>query len=274
MPAIVIIPARYASTRFPGKPLCLLKGKFMIQHVYERAKKAKFANEVYVATDSEAIIKAVESFGGKVVMTSNRHPSGTDRIAEAVKKIKNISADDIIVNVQGDEPLIEPKMIDDVIALMDDKDASIGTLAKKIENIEEVLNPNVVKVVFNEEGYALYFSRAPIPYHRDIFQKTEDKEQKTDFKEKNFTLYKGLPPESLSSVFFFKHIGIYAYKQDALIRFSKAKTTRLENIEKLEQLRALEMGLKIKVGQTELETIGVDTPQDLERVEECLSLSS
>jgi 3-deoxy-manno-octulosonate cytidylyltransferase (CMP-KDO synthetase) len=261
MPAIVVIPARYGSARFPGKPLCLLNGKFMIQHVYERAKKAKFINEVYVATDSIVIKDAVENFGGKAVMTSEKHPSGTDRIAEAIEKINNIDNNDIIVNVQGDEPLIEPKMIDDVITLMEDSEASIGTLAKRIEKTREILDPNIVKVIFTESGYALYFSRSPIPYFRDFFEIR---------KEEEFCSMFCINKSGLS---IFKHIGIYAYKKDALIKFSKTEVSKLESIEKLEQLRALEIGLKIKVAQTEFETIGVDTPEDLKRVERCLSLS-
>jgi len=269
MPAIVIIPSRYASSRFPGKPLCLLSGKPMIQHVYERAREAHGVHAVFVATDNKLIYDTVEDFGGNAIMTSEAHPSGTDRIAEAVEKLQakgyRLQVSDIIVNVQGDEPMIHPQMIDDVISLMDDERASVGTLAKRIENIMEIIDPNVVKVVFNAEGFALYFSRSPIPYHRDIFQKTEDRRQRTDF------FY--LSSESLSSVFCFKHIGIYAYRKDVLLSLSKLPSTRLEEIEKLEQLRALENGFRIKVKETEFETIGVDTPMDLEKVEKCLSIS-
>ncbi|HAK88491.1 MAG TPA: 3-deoxy-manno-octulosonate cytidylyltransferase [Nitrospiraceae bacterium] len=250
MPAIIIIPARYASTRFPGKPLCPLSGKPLIRHVYERSKQAKSALEVFVATDNKLIYDAVEGFGGKAIMTSENHPSGTDRIAEAVKKLENTEYGtrdtDIIVNVQGDEPMIQPEMIDDVIKLMEDERASIGTLAKKIEEAEEITDPNIVKVVFDEEGFALYFSRSPIPYHRDGNRLSQR---------------------------YFKHIGIYAYRKDVLLRLSALPSTRLEDIEKLEQLRALENGFKIKVKETGFETIGVDTLTDLERVEKCLSIS-
>lgn len=252
MPAIVIIPARYGSTRFPGKPLCHLFGKPMIRHVYERAVKAGLADAVYIATDNENIVSAVEDFGGNVIMTSAEHRSGTDRIAEAVSKLYENGAltegmDDVIVNVQGDEPMIMPEMIDDVIRLMDDGRASICTLAKRIEAAEEIADPNVVKVVFDNEGFALYFSRAPIPYHRDA--------------------------TATAGARYFKHIGIYAYRKDVLRQFSQLSPTRLEETEKLEQLRALETGLKIKVQETQYETIGVDTASDLERVEKCLNLS-
>ena len=252
MAAIVIIPARYGSTRFPGKPLCHLLGKPMIQHVYERVRAARLVRDVFIATDSEAIFSAVEGFGGKAIMTSTAHRSGTDRIAEAVTKLGEVAGiggpgkqdEQIIVNVQGDEPLIMSEMVDAVIKLMEDERAAIGTLAKRIQTPEEIDDPNVVKVVFDDEGFALYFSRSPIPYHRE-----------------------------LSSKVYYKHIGIYAYRKDTLLRFSRLAPTRLEEIEKLEQLRALEHGLKIKVQETLHETIGVDTAMDLERVEKCLSLS-
>ncbi len=259
MSAIVIIPSRYASTRFPGKPLCPLSGKPMIQHVYERANEARLVQDVFVATDNKLIYDAVEGFGGKAIMTSEAHRSGTDRIAEAVERLQDkgcgIQDKDIIVNVQGDEPLIHPKMVDDVIKLMDDERASIGTLAKRIEEEKEITDPNIVKVVFNDEGFALYFSRSPIPYHRNEWK---DLRQIT-IHGSRFTV--------------FKHIGIYAYRKDVLLKFSKMSPTRLEQTEKLEQLRALENGLKIKVKETEFETIGVDIPMDLERVERCLSIS-
>jgi len=169
MSAIVIIPARYASTRFPGKPLALLKGIPVIQHVYQRAVHCRLADDVVVATDSKAIFEKVLSFGGKAVMTSSDHSSGTDRIAEVAGPMNY----DIIVNVQGDEPLIEPEMIDDVISVLDDPRASIGTLAIRIKDRGEIFNPNVVKVVFNRNGFAFYFSRAPIPYHRDEWKDIE-----------------------------------------------------------------------------------------------------
>lgn len=263
MPAIVIIPARYGSTRFPGKPLCLLKGRPMIEHVYERAKKAELIQEVYVATDSHLIEEKVKEFGGKAIMTSEEHSSGTDRIAEAVEKINDlkINDSDIIINLQGDEPLIDPKMINDLVTLMKDKETEIGTLAKRIERQEEIFDPNVVKVVFGKDGYAFYFSRSPIPYYRDIFEVLRERDDCSLFCMKK------------SGISFYKHIGIYAYRKGVLTLFSKGKVSRLEEAEKLEQLRALEMGFKIRVKETEFETIGVDTPDDVKKVERCLNLS-
>ncbi|HXW69356.1 MAG TPA: 3-deoxy-manno-octulosonate cytidylyltransferase [Dissulfurispiraceae bacterium] len=263
MAAIVIIPARYGSTRFPGKPLCHLLGKPLIQHVYERVIEARLVRDVFIATDSTAIYSAVVGFGGKAVMTSTEHRSGTDRIAEAVTKLTEANdiggagerGEQIIVNVQGDEPLIRPEMVDALIGLMEDERAAIGTLAKRIQTPEEIEDPNVVKVVFNDEGFALYFSRSPIPYHRDL-----------DY-------VPGSPAPRFPDSLFYKHIGIYAYRKEALLRFSRLAPSRLEEIEKLEQLRALEGGFKIKVHETRHETIGVDTAMDLERVEKCLSLS-
>lgn len=259
MSAIVIIPSRYASTRFPGKPLCLLLGKPMIQHVYERTKKASLAREVFVATDNKQIYDTVIGFGGKAIMTSEKHLSGTDRIAEAVLNLENTEHrtqnTDIIVNVQGDEPMIQPEMVDEAISIMEDKRASISTIVKRIRDMEEILDPNIVKVVFNEEGFALYFSRAPIPYHRDEWKDLKHLKVHNS----QFTVY--------------KHNGIYAYRKDVLLNISKLPATKLEKIEKLEQLRALENGFRIKVKETGFETIGVDTPMDLERVERCLSIS-
>jgi 3-deoxy-manno-octulosonate cytidylyltransferase (CMP-KDO synthetase) len=243
MASIVIIPARYESTRFPGKPLYPLKGKPLIQHVFENAKRATLAEDVIVATDSETIFEKVFAFGGKAVMTDQKHPSGTDRIAEVAASMKY----DIIVNVQGDEPLIRPEMIDDVIALLSDQRASIGTLVKKIENSEEITDPNVVKAVFDREGLALYFSRAPIPSHARHSE--------------------------IHTPCYYKHIGIYSYRRDTLLSLAAMQPTELEKTEKLEQLRALENGIRIKVKETFFETYGVDTPEDLERVEKWLSIS-
>ncbi len=269
MTAIVIIPARYDSTRFPGKPLSLLRGKTLIQHVYENSKGAHLVGDVIVATDSEAIFEKVLSFGGKAVMTSRKHPSGTDRIAEVAA-----SADyDIVVNVQADEPLVRPQMIDDVITLLYDERASIGTLTKRITDIEEVLDPNVVKVVFDEDGFALYFSRLPIPYHRDEWKNFKDLvtsyESRVRGKEKDVMNNSQLVTRN--SQLCYKHIGIYSYRREALLRLSRMEPTELEKIEKLEQLRALEKGMKIKTKETFFETCGVDTPEDLKKVEKCLS---
>lgn len=243
MASIVIIPARYESTRFPGKPLYPLKGKTLIQHVFENAKRSALAEDVIVATDSEAIFEKVFAFGGKAVMTDPKHPSGTDRIAEVAASMKY----DIIVNVQGDEPLIRPEMIDDVIALLSDQRASIGTLVKRIENTEEINDPNVVKAVFDREGFALYFSRAPIPSHARHSE--------------------------IRTPCYYKHIGMYSYRRDTLLSLAAMQPTELEKTEKLEQLRALENGIRIKVKETSFETYGVDTPEDLERVEKWLSIS-
>lgn len=261
MPSIIVIPARYDSTRFPGKPTALLKGKPVIQHVYENAKDSRLAEDVIVATDNDAVFEKVRSFGGKAMMTLGEHASGTDRVSEVAGK----SDCDIIVNVQGDEPLIKAEMIDAVITLLTaDSSADIGTLVKRIDMPEDVVNPNVVKTVFNHENFALYFSRAPIPYHRDSNESQVTSDKLKD-KDKNSLLV---------TRYYYKHIGIYSYRRNALLKLAGLKPSRLEEIEKLEQLRALENGFKIKVAETSFETIGVDTPQDLERVEKWLSLSS
>lgn len=251
MKAIIVIPARYDSTRFPGKPLASLNGKPLIQHVYENSVAALRADEVIVATDSETIFERVESFGGNAVMTSSEHTSGTDRVAEVAMNTEC----DIIVNVQGDEPLVRPGMIDDVITLLSDSRADIGTLVKRVTEPGDITDPNAVKAVFNSDGFALYFSRAPIPYHRDEW-KDLDK-----FKIQN----------SRFSVF--KHIGIYSYRRDVLLKLKDLKPSRLEEAERLEQLRALENSFRIKVKETQFETIGVDNPGDIERVEKWLSSS-
>lgn len=261
MTAIVIIPARYHSTRFPGKPLSLLRGKTLIQHVYENSRGAHLIGDVIVATDSEAIYDKVLSFGGKAVMTRKEHPSGTDRIAEVAASVDY----DIVVNVQADEPLVRPQMVDDVILLLRDERASMGTLMKRIMEADEVLDPNVVKVVIDAEGFALYFSRSPIPYHRDERnllskeQRAKSEDFASTFETRNFYCY--------------KHIGIYSYRRETLLALSGMEETKLEKIEKLEQLRALEKGIKIKTKETFFETFGVDTPEDLEKVEKCLNTS-
>jgi 3-deoxy-manno-octulosonate cytidylyltransferase (CMP-KDO synthetase) len=250
--AVAIIPARFDATRFPGKPLALLRGKPIIQHVYEHATNASLIDFAVIATDDNRIFDAVNTFGGKAVMTSADHESGTDRIAEAAEEIEC----EYIVNVQGDEPFIRPEMIDDVVDLLynDDK-ASISTLAKKITDIHDIRSPHVVKVVTDKMGYALYFSRSPIPFYRDEWQDSE-----------NNTLN-----DNRSAVF--KHIGIYGFRKKELKRFTSMEKGRLEQIEKLEQLRALAAGMKIKVGETEFETHGIDTLDDLRRAEEWLSIS-
>jgi 3-deoxy-manno-octulosonate cytidylyltransferase (CMP-KDO synthetase) len=252
--AVAVIPARFDSKRFPGKPLAVLGGKILIQHVYEQASAARLIDNVFVATDDRRVFDAVIGFGGKAIMTSRNHTCGTDRIAEAVKDMDC----EIIVNVQGDEPFIRPEMVDETISiLMDDPKASISTLVRKIESIEELISPDIVKVVIDNEGYAMYFSRSPIPYYRDEW-KTEGGR---DFH---------LP----SSVPYYKHIGIYGYRKDVLLRLAETEEGRLERTERLEQLRALAIGLKIKVKETPYDTLGIDTKEDLERAEKWLSLYS
>ncbi|MEK6693460.1 MAG: 3-deoxy-manno-octulosonate cytidylyltransferase [Nitrospirota bacterium] len=234
---VAIIPARYNSTRLPGKPLLDILGKPMIQHVWERARKAGKIERVIVATDDEGVYNAVTAFGGEAAMTSKNHLSGTDRVAEVISGFTFET--EIIVNVQGDEPMIDPDMIDQVVKLLqNDSRASIGTLCRKTEDNKEIMDPNIVKVVFDKEGFALYFSRSPIPYNRD----------------------------GHGSVSYYKHLGIYSYRRDALLRLSSMNPTPLEKTEKLEQLRALENGFRIKVSETDTDTIGVDTIEDLEKV--------
>ena len=243
MRVVIVIPARMGSTRFPGKVLADLVGKPIIQHVYERAQRAKGADEVIIATDSTEVAEAVSSFGGRAVMTSPDHASGTDRIAEAAAGLDC----DIIVNVQGDEPLMEPSTIEATIGLLTDSSADMGTAAVRISSDETARDPNSVKVVFGKDGFALYFSRSPIPFHRDI--------------------WKG--PSSATAgrgTRLYKHIGIYSYRRDALMRLSELPPTELEMTERLEQLRALESGMRIKVAVVDSDTPGVDTPEDLERV--------
>ncbi|MDP3297541.1 MAG: 3-deoxy-manno-octulosonate cytidylyltransferase [Thermodesulfovibrionia bacterium] len=280
--AVAIIPARFASTRLPGKPLASLKGKVLIQRVYEQASSAKLIDAVFVATDDKRIFDVVNNFGGKAVMTSSSHISGTDRIAEAAKNIDC----EIIVNVQGDEPFIRPEMVDDTVKLLiDDPRAAISTLAKKTTNIEEILSPDVVKVVMDNEGFAMYFSRSPIPYYRDEWQvqNTEHRTQSTEnppsppFSKggmEGFVFKLRTPNSELPTFFCFKHIGIYGFRKEVLIDFSILEQGRLEMIEKLEQLRALASGMKIKVKETVYDTFGIDTIEDLRKAEEWLSLSS
>ncbi len=242
MDITAIIPARYASTRLPGKPLLDIAGKPMVQHVYERAKTSGLVNRVIVATDDSKIFDAVKKFGGDAVMTSEAHKSGTDRLAEVAKGLKS----DIIVNIQGDEPLIESGMIDEAIRpLMDDGSIVMGSLKAEIRDETELNNPNVVKVVVDRNDFALYFSRYPIPYIRD---------------DSPLSLLTGR----------FKHIGLYVYRREFLLEYAGMPQTPLEEAEKLEQLRALENGYRIKVPTTRYQSIGVDTEEDLERVRRLL----
>lgn len=235
-----IIPARYDSSRFPGKVLVDIDGKSMIQRVYEQAKKASSLTEVVIATDDERVFQAIEAFGGQVVFTDKNHQSGTDRCAE-VLRFDHFQTFDIVVNIQGDEPFIQPEQIDKaVLFLQKNPHFNIATLAKKIEEANPLFSPNVVKVVFGNTRNALYFSRNAIPYLRD--EALGNWLQKADF---------------------YKHIGLYAFQKSTLEAVANLPIGRLENGEKLEQLRWLENGFSIGVEITDLETIGVDTPEDL-----------
>lgn len=239
MSIIGIIPARWGSTRFEGKVLAPINGKPMLQHVWERAKKSKWLDAIIVACDDKRVLAAAQSFGAKAVMTKSDHISGSDRIAEAVKNLKV----NIVVNIQGDEPLIDPKVIDNLArALSKDKNCQMATVIKVLDKKEELDNPNVVKVIVDNQHNALYFSRSVIPYNR-----------------------------GQEKVTYYKHLGIYAYRKNFLLKFTKLPKSKLENIEKLEQLRALEAGYKIKTVLTQHETIGVDTLEDLKRVQSLLA---
>ena len=235
MKILCVIPARYASTRLPGKPLADIAGKPMICRVYDRAVQAKCLSEVVVATDDQRVQQAVEAHGGKAMMTAKDHPTGTDRLAEVAAAYPDI---DLIINVQGDEPLIEPSIIDALAAAFDgDADLKMATVMTEITDEAEQMNPNNVKVVTDKNGYALYFSRSLLPYPR---------------------YRKGVPV--------YKHIGIYAYKREFLLHYAKMAPTPLEETEALEQLRALENGYRIKVIRTDHRFVGVDTAEDLAMV--------
>ncbi len=238
MKATVIIPARYGSTRLAAKPLADLCGKPMIQHVYEQAIRASWVDRVTVATDDPRIVDAVKSFGGQVVMTAGHHQTGTDRISEVADQ----SMAQVIMNLQGDLPLLVPEMLDQLIEQFGKGDAVMGTLKREITSADELYNPNVVKVVTDAKGYALYFSRSPIPYVRDV--KMTGKH--------------------------YKHYGVYIYRRDFLKIFTQLPPSPLEQMEKLEQLRALENGYRIQVVETQHDSIEVDTPEDLEKVRELL----
>jgi 3-deoxy-manno-octulosonate cytidylyltransferase (CMP-KDO synthetase) len=230
-----VIPARFASSRFPGKILAQIGAKTMLQHVYERASQARYLTSTLIATDDDRVYEVARSFGAKVRMTLPSHPSGTDRVAEAA----SAEDADLVVNIQGDEPLIDPAAIDAaVLPLAHDSSIVMGTLKKRIEDPREVDDPNVVKVVANRAGDAIYFSRCPIPFHRD-----------------------GVPAPRR-----YKHIGLYVYRRDFLLQYPALPVGPLEQAERLEQLRAIENGYSIRVVETEYESIGVDTPEDLERV--------
>ncbi len=238
MKIIGVIPSRFASSRFPGKPLIDIEGKTMIQRVYEQCKKCELLTDLIVATDDDRIFKHVKGFGGEVVMTSSTHTSGTERCFEVTEKL-NASDDDIIINIQGDEPFIDPQQIEQLISCFEEPNVELATLIKKIISGVDIINPNIVKVVKNFSSEAIYFSRSPIPYVRG--RKAED---------------------WISETHFYKHIGIYGYKQSILERIVNLSTGELEKAESLEQLRWLESGFKIKVKETDFESFAIDTPED------------
>lgn len=243
MKIVTFIPARYQSTRFKGKSLALIAGKPMIQHVYERATKCTELDEVYVATDDLRIYECVTGFGGMAIMTDETHQSGTDRIAEAAEKI-NLADRDIVVNIQGDQPTFQPSIITELInPLVEDTTIPMSTLMYQIKDEKELHNTNHTKVVVDAKGYALYFSRLTIPFYRDQGSKT----------------------------IHYKHLGIYAYRKKFLLTFTKLPYGVLEEAEKLEQLRALEHGFRIKVVETIFDSTEVDTPEDIKIVEQRIS---
>ncbi len=249
--ATAIIPARYASSRFPGKPLALINGLPMIQHVCRQVGQATSVERVIVATDDSRIETVVRDFGGEVLLTRADHPTGTDRLAEVAARIDA----ELIVNVQGDEPLLDPQMIDQAVApLQQDASIKMGTLAGRIEQIDDLFSPNVVKVVKDYQGLALYFSRAPIPWARDL-----TREQLA---------------EQLSQLGYFRHIGLYVYRREFLLQYPTLPKTPLEELENLEQLRALEHGVRLHVAETEFDCHGVDTPEDLERVARLMTVKN
>ncbi len=238
-----IIPARYASTRFPGKPLALLGGRPVIQHVYEKAVQT--LGEAYVATDDERIARVVEGFGGRAVMTSASHRSGTDRIEEAAETIGTDA--DVIINIQGDEPFVDASQLKTLQALFDDGETQIGTLGKRFDTMEATENPNSPKIACDRRGFALYFSRSVIPFVRG--------QERASW---------------LEHYPFLKHLGLYAYQREVLREITQLPQSPLELAESLEQLRWLENGYRIRVGLTDMETVGIDTPEDLERAEQFL----
>jgi 3-deoxy-manno-octulosonate cytidylyltransferase (CMP-KDO synthetase) len=238
---VVVIPARYAATRLPGKPLVSLAGKAMIQRVFERVKLAKIAERVIVATDDARICQAVEAFGGEARMTRTDHRTGTERVAEIAAHVEG----DVFVNVQGDEPLLDPVAIDTAVnALLEEPAASVATVATVIKTPADIMDPNVVKTVLDFDDYALYFSRAPIPWVRDT---------------SNHLVVRHL-----------KHLGLYVFRRDALLDYPTLPQGELERIEQLEQLRWMENGIRIRVAEVEHDAISVDVPEDVARVEKLL----
>lgn len=244
MKFIGVIPARYASSRFPGKPLARLGGKYVVERVYEKA--AEVFEQAVVATDDARIYDAVQAFGGRAVMTRADHKSGTDRIAEAMEKIGG--AWDVVVNIQGDEPFVRREQLETICRCFDDADTQIATIGKPFADMQAVLNPNSPKIVVDRRGYAMYFSRSVIPFVRGVEQ-----------------------DEWLGHYPFLKHLGIYAYRTDVLRAITRLPQSALEKAESLEQLRWLENGYRIRVGVTDFETVGIDTPDDLRRAEEFLA---
>jgi 3-deoxy-manno-octulosonate cytidylyltransferase (CMP-KDO synthetase) len=239
---VAVIPARYASTRFPGKPLADLAGRPLIEHVYRRVTECRAIGTVVVATDDERIRQAVETFGGRVRMTNRAHVSGTDRVAEVARSLDC----ELVVNVQGDEPLIEPSMIEEALGPFANPAIQMATLRRKIDDRADFLNPHITKVVVDRNGHALYFSRTPIPHHRDA----------------------GAPLEA------WMHVGLYVYRRKFLLEFARMAPTPLEWLEALEQLRAIEHGVPIAVVETRHRSISVDTPEDLEKVRRVLSAAA
>lgn len=241
MKKIAIIPARYASTRFPGKPLVDIKGKPMVQHVYDTAVASGIFDKVIVATDDARIVNAVQAFGGNVALTSEDHQSGTDRCGEVVQNLNEEF--DIVINIQGDEPFIHVEQLQQLVSLFENPNTQIATLKKKLSSIDDVHNPNVVKVVAAEDKRALYFSRNPIPFTRGI--------------EKS---------EWLDHHNYYKHLGIYGYRSEILLEVIKLEPSTLEVCESLEQLRWLQNSYSIFIDETQHESIGIDTPEDLEKI--------
>jgi 3-deoxy-manno-octulosonate cytidylyltransferase (CMP-KDO synthetase) len=246
-----LIPARYSSTRFPGKPLADIDGKSMIRRVYEQASSC--FEHVYVATDDDRIKNHVIEFGGKVVMTSPQHRSGTDRCAEAARIITNSEgiSFDVVINIQGDEPYIQIEQLELVCSCFTDKNTEIASLVKKISNAEDLFNPNIPKVILNNQDEAIYFSRSTIPYIRNAQVE-----------------------QWLTKHTFFKHIGLYAYRYETLLKLTDLPPSSLEIAESLEQIRWIQNGFKIKVAETKLENLAIDTPQDLEKLKEYLRTKS
>ncbi len=232
--AAVVIPSRYQSSRFPGKPLAPILGKPMIQWVYEGVGRAKCVDRIIIATDDERIKQVAQSFGAEVVMTSARHQTGTDRVAEVAGQLDSA----LIINVQADEPLIQGEMVDSLVLVLQEKNVSVASLMARIEDMELIHNPNIVKVVVDNDGFSLYFSRAPIPFG--------------------------------ASSFFFQHIGCYGFRREVLFEFVRMRRSKLEEMEKLEQLRALENGYKIRMVEVAQPLLSVDTPEDIIKVENFL----